>query len=386
MAAKPPAGVAEISAEYLSEVARKALGDDSVEVIGLEIIADPFQFPRFGEKEFYEIPFSYKSKSGEGTSHIILRVMPEMDAVMMLTGDTEHRELRAFKDGLMAEIPDTFEIPYVDVILDDDRKQYWAWLRDVRPEMAALGMHAKCPDEVVRTILSHLAAFHAKFWEDHSVIDRPYLMSLQRPVDYFYRTITDIIDGMKDPSPNSVYVVERWPWLAEGVVNLLAELPRNTARVIERLYREPQPLLDEIAPMPQTLCHYDFDNRNLGMSKFPDGRPRTVVIDWEILGRGLSASDVLRLMFYQQPDDLDAMLNYYMDELDRYLGKQIDRQQWRRGYDLGVIVEFQIRGVIFPAMVAAPSSPIPDDQRPAMKERSLADVDYIASVVERVGL
>jgi Phosphotransferase enzyme family len=386
MAAKEPASIEEITPEYLSTIAQKALGDDSVEVTSFELVHDPFEFPRFGEKQFYEIPYHYTSKKGDGDSHIILRVMPEMDAVMMLTGDTQHRELRAFKDGLMAQIPDTFEIPYVDVILDDDRKQYWAWLRDVRPEMQALGMHAKCPEDVVRTILSHLAAFHAKFWEDHNAIDRPYLMSLQRPIDYFYRTITDIIDGMKDPSPNSVYVVERWPWLAEGVPNLLAELPRDIATVVERLYREPQPLLDAIAPMPETLCHYDFDNRNLGMSKFPDGRPRTVVIDWEILGRGLSASDVLRLMFYQQPDDLDAMLDYYMDELERYLGKNIDRQLWKRGYDLGVIVEFQIRGVIFPAMVAAPSAPIPDDQRPAMRERSLADIGYIASVVERVGL
>jgi thiamine kinase-like enzyme len=386
MVAKEPASIEEITDEYLSGVAQKALGDDSVEVTSFEMISDPFQFPRFGMKEFYEIAFKYNSKSGPGESSIILRVMPEMDAVMMLTGDTEHRELRAFKDGLMAEIPDTFEVPYVDVILNDDRKQYWAWLRDVRPQMQALGIHAKCPDQVVRSILSHLAAFHAKFWEDHSVIDRPYLMSLQRPVDYFYRTITDIIDQMKDPSPNSVYVVERWPWLAEGVINLLAELPRDTAKVIERLYREPQPLLDEIAPMPQTLCHYDFDNRNLGITKFPDGRDRTVVIDWEILGRGLSASDVLRLMFYQQPEDLDAMLDYYMDELERYLGKKIDRQEWRHGYDLGVIVEFQIRGVIFPAMVNAPSSPIPDDQRPAMKERSFADIGYVESVVRRVGL
>ena len=111
MGAKEPTKVDEITNEYLSGVAQKAQGDPSVEVTHFRLIHDPFEFPRFGMKEFYEIPYRYTSKSGEGESTIILRVMPEMDAVMMLTGDTEHRELKAFQDGLMAQIPDTFEIP-----------------------------------------------------------------------------------------------------------------------------------------------------------------------------------------------------------------------------------------------------------------------------------
>jgi hypothetical protein len=385
MAAKEPAGIEEINEEYLSEVAGKMLGDPSVEVTSFELIHDPFEFPRFGEKEFYDIPFRYHSKSGDGQSSIILRVMPEMDAVMMLTGDTEHRELKAFKCGLLAEIPATFDIPYVDVILRPERRQYWAWLRDVRPQMEALGMHAKVPDDVVRTILSHLAAFHGTFWERHEVIDEPWLMSLRRPVDYFYRCIVDIIDGMKSPSESTLYVTERWPWLAEGVINLIEELPRNLGRTVEKLYREPEPLLQEVESMPMTLCHYDFDNRNLGVSDGPGGK-RTVVIDWEILGRGMSSSDVVRFMVYQQPEDLEGMINHYLDELERHLGKKVDRQQWRHGYDLATIAEFQIRGVLFGVMVAAPSAPIPDEQRPAMKERVFSDIGYVESLVKKTGL
>jgi hypothetical protein len=385
MAAKEPASIEEITAEYLSEVARKMLGDPSIEVTSFELIHDPFEFPRFGQKEFYHIPFRYHSKSGDGESSIILRVMPEMDAVMMLTGDTEHRELLAFQNGLLAEIPDTFDIPYVDVILRPERDQYWAWLRDVRTQMAALGMHTKVPDEVVRMILSHLAAFHAKFWERHEVIDQPWLMSLRRPVDYFYRCIVDIIDGMKSPAESTLYVTERWPWLAEGVVNLIEELPRNLGRTVEKLYREPEPLLREVEAMPMTLCHYDFDNRNLGVSEGPDGK-RTVVIDWEILGRGISSSDVVRFMVYQQPEDLEGMIGHYLDELERHLGKKVDRKQWRHGYDLATIAEFQIRGVLFGVMVAAPSAPIPDEQRPAMKERVFSDIGYVESLVKKTGL
>ncbi len=380
-----PQAVSDIDRDYLSYVARKALGDDSVEVSEFGVVEDPFEFPRFGEKEFYELPFSYKSIAGEGRASVILRVMPKMDAVMMLTGDTEHRELKAFERGLFDMVPETFSVPYVHIIHRPEREQYWAFLRDVRPQMDALGMHTKVPDETVRTILSHLAAFHARFWEKHDIIDEPWLMSLKRPVDYFYRCVVDIIDGMKDPAEPTVYITERWPWLAEGVVNLLQSLEPDTRRAIEKLYREPEDLLERIEPMPKTLCHYDFDNRNLGIEEGPDG-PRTVVIDWEILGKGISPSDVVRFTVYQQPDDLDAVLDFYVDELEAQLGDKIDREEWRLGFELGSIAEWQIRGVLFGVMVNAPSAPVPDEQRPAMRERVFSDVSYVESLVRKHGL
>ena len=380
-----PQAVSDIDRDYLSYIARKALGDDSVEVTEFGVIEDPFEFPRFGEKEFYELAFSYQSVAGEGRASVILRVLPKMDAVLMLTGDTEHRELKAFEMGLFDMMPETFSIPYVHVIHRPQREQYWAFLRDVRPQMDALGMHKKVPDETVRTILSHLAAFHARFWEKHDIIDKPWLMSLKRPVDYFYRCIVDIMDGMKAPAESSVYVTERWPWLAEGVVNLLRSLEPETRRAIEKLYREPEDLLERVEPMPQTLCHYDFDNRNLGIEEGPDG-PRTVVIDWEILGKGVSASDVVRFTVYQQPDDLDGVIDFYLDQLETQLGDKIDREEWRLGFELGSIAEWQIRGVLFGVMVNAPSAPVPDEQRPAMRERVFSDVSYVESLVRKHGL
>jgi hypothetical protein len=304
---------------------------------------------------------------------------------MMLTGDTEHRELKAFEGGLLGQVPAAFRVPYVHVVNRPEHDQYWAFLEDVRPQMQALGMHAKCPDEIVRTILSGLAEFHAVFWEKREVIDQPWLMSLRRPVDYFYRTITDILDGMRDPADSSLYICERWPWLAEGAVNMMEALPAGTRRAIEKLYREPEGLLEEVEAMPMTLCHYDFDNRNLGIEEH-NGGLRTVVIDWEILGKGISASDVVRFCVYQQPDELDATIDYYLGQLEQHLGRKVDRAEWRRGYDLGAIAEWQIRGVIFGVMVNAPSAPIPDDQRGPMRERVFSDIDYVYSLVRKHGL
>ncbi len=111
-----------------------------------------------------------------------------------------------------------------------------------------------------------------------------------------------------------------------------------------------------------------------------------MVIDWELLGIGVSASDVVRFTAYQQPDDLDAVIDYYLDQLEGQLGERVDREEWRLGFDLGSVAEWQIRGVLFGVMVNAPSAPVPDEQRPAMRERVFSDVSYVESLVRKTGL
>src|SRR3990172_6998950 len=133
--AKTPRAVGELTCGYLSRVAVKLFDDPTAKVTSFTVTADPFEFPRFGEKEFYEIAFEYGGRDGPGRSTVILRVLPPMDAVMMLTGDTEPRELKAFQTGLYKLVPSVFHIPYVHVELDPAHDQYWAFVEDVRPEM-----------------------------------------------------------------------------------------------------------------------------------------------------------------------------------------------------------------------------------------------------------
>jgi hypothetical protein len=380
-----PRRVDELSPEYLSSIAAKLTGDPDVEVRRFSLTPDPFEFPRFGEKEFYLLSLDHEGPTGPGQSTVILRVLPRMDAVMMLTGDTDHRELKAFQTGLYKQMPGTFHVPYVHVEVSPEHEQYWAFVEDVRPEMEALGMHAVIPDATLRVILSHLAAFHATFWERKEVLDQPWLMRLESPVDYFYRAVVDIVEGMKAPAESSAYLVEKWPWLQEGVPRLLDSLPKETRRIVEKLYREPERLLEKVQPLPRTLCHYDFDNRNLGFRRRPEG-DQTVVIDWEIVGEGLSSADVVRFLTYQQPPNAEELVGHYLDELERHLDRRIDREEWLYGSELVTIAIWQIIGVLFGVMVNAPSAPVPDDQRPAMRERVYADIEYVETLARKHGV
>lgn len=373
----------EITPDFLNTAARRLLGDERARVTSLRMgQSEPFAYPKFGNKSFDIIEFEYEATAGSGSSQMILRRRAPRDAVSTLIGDLQHRELLAFKTGLLDQIPSTFHHPYLDVIHDPEHGQYWAFLEDVTDDMARLGIVDTLPDQTIRTILSHLATFHARFWQRQDVLSQPWLMSLRTPVDSWYRLIVETIDDVKEPSEPTRYMHEQWPWLRAGIVNLLGSLEPTTRRLIERLFRDPERLLQAIEGMPLTLCHYDFDNRNLGFRTGPAG-PQTVVIDWEIVGVGLSSADVGRFLTYQNPPNMPELLDHYLNELERALGHTIDREQWYKGFEIVAVAIWQIVGFLFGAMVAAPEAPVPDDQREGMRQRVYADVASVEQMARK---
>ena len=378
-----PRTIDEIRPEHIQKAAARLLRDDTIRVTAVRAgESEPFAYPKFGDKRFDIIHFDYDAPSGGGASHLILRRRPPRDAVATLIGDLQHRELLAFETGLLDELPATFHHPYLDVIRDEAHEQYWALLEDVSGDIANIGMVDALPDETIRTILSHLAAFHAHFWERPSLRDTPWLMSLNTPVDFWYKLVVEVIDNVADPCEATRYVLGEWPWVADGIRNLLDSLEPATRALIEDLFRHPQRLIDEIKHMPITLCHYDFDNRNLGMRYGPDG-PQTVVIDWEIVGWGLSSADVGRFLTYQNPPNVPELLEHYLDELERHLGRAIDRTEWYKGFEIVAVAIWQIVGFLFGAMVASPDAPVPEDQREGMRQRVYADIAGVEAMARK---
>ncbi|TAK65247.1 MAG: hypothetical protein EPO22_05235, partial [Dehalococcoidia bacterium] len=140
--------IEDITPEFVTPAARRLLSDDSAVVTALRIgVSEPFEYPKFGNKRFDVIEFDYKGRGGAGSSRMILRRLPRRDAVSTLIGDFDHRELRAFTTGLLDQLPLTFHHPYLDVVLDDERGQYWALLEDVTADMERVGIVDALPDE-----------------------------------------------------------------------------------------------------------------------------------------------------------------------------------------------------------------------------------------------
>src|SRR3989304_1115460 len=111
-----------------------------------------------------------------------------------------------------------------------------------------------------------------------------------------------------------------------------------------------------------------------------------VVIDWGSVGEGLPPADVGRFLAYQQPSNVEALVDYYLDELERNLGRPIDREAWLYGSELVTIALWQIVGVLFGVMGSAPSAPAPGDQRDGMRERVHSGIAHVESLVRKHGL
>src|SRR3990170_4284273 len=65
---KTPRTVDDLTAEYLSMVAAKLLGEPAVTVTGFTVTPEPFEFPRFGDKQFFEIAFDFSARKVSGRS------------------------------------------------------------------------------------------------------------------------------------------------------------------------------------------------------------------------------------------------------------------------------------------------------------------------------
>lgn len=379
-----PRTIEDITPEFLTPAARRLLGDESARVTAVRIGAsEPFEYPKFGNKSFDILEFDYEGASGSGSSSMILRRRAPRDAVSTLIGDLHHRELLAFKHGLLDEMPKTFHHPYLDVVHDEEHGQFWALLEDVSADMANIGIVDACPDEQIRTVLSDLAAFHAHFWEREDVLSLPWLMSLRTPVDYWYKLIIEVVDEVQSPSEATAYIISQWPWLPGGIRALLDALEPSTRELVINLFRDPERLIREVEGLPLTLCHYDFDNRNIGMRYGPDG-PRTTVIDWEIVGVGpFGVADVGRFLQYQQPANMAELLEFYISELERNLGHGIDRAAWYKAYEIVTVAIWQIVGFLFGSMVSSPDAPVPPEQREGMRQRVYADVVAIEALARK---
>jgi hypothetical protein len=380
-----PRTIEQIRPEHITKAARRLLGDATAQVTAVRHAqSEPFLYPRFGAKTFDVLDVDHTGAAGAGTSSMILRRRAPRDAVSTLIGDLHHRELLAFTHGLLDEMPPAFHHPYLDVIYDPANGQFWAFLEDVSEDMAAVGIVDALPDNKIRTILSNLAAFHAHFWQRDDVLSQPWLMSLRTPVDYWYRLVVEVVDGVKEQSEPTAFILSQWPWLADGIMRLLDSLEPETRALVIELFRDPQRLIDAIEGRPLTLCHYDFDNRNLGLRRAADGSWRTTVIDWEIVGVGVyGVADVGRFLTYQQPDDLPAYLGMYLDELEKRLGRSIDRADWYRAYEIVTVAIWQIVGFLFAAMVSAPDAPVPEEQRAGMRQRVYADVAAVEALARK---
>jgi hypothetical protein len=172
--------------------------------------------------------------------------------------------------GILARLPSCINQPIVAVarqaILMHDVAR---WLIPVNDEPISLNQHLR--------LLGHMAALHAAFWEcgtDCEIV----------PVMHRYLELSPWL-AEAEAAIGSAHLVPR---LAGEGWTLLSEVAPAAAEVVIPLAYDPGPLVTALEDTPQTFVHGNWKLDNLGT----DDSGRTVLLDWELPGRGAPLSDL----------------------------------------------------------------------------------------------
>lgn len=194
--------------------------------------------------------------------YVVKHLSRETDWVMRATRDVEFRPLQMWRSGLFAQLPPCLDSTVVGAAYDDSDRTAAVLMRDITPWLVPEGAAALTP-AVHQQVLDHMAALHHAFWGWTDDV------GLCRPADRWtflsLRTAEQEALG-NDPVPKAI---------PGGWAAMQAAHP-DAGAVAVSLARDPFPLVQALAELPQTLVHGDWKGGNLGL--LPGGR--TALLDW----------------------------------------------------------------------------------------------------------
>ena len=246
----------------------------------------------------------------DGRRYVVKYLRIADDWTMRAAGDLAGATFTAWRRGLLARLPDCINQPIVAVAKDAGgcvllMHDVGEWLVPVTDEVLPLDQHLR--------FLDHMAAMHAAFWDGGAEIEVV-------PAMHRYLELSPWM-AQAEAALGSEHVVPRlvaqgWP--------LLAEVAPRAAAAVTPLAWDPAPLVEALERTPQTFVHGNWKLDNLGTD--PDGR--TVLLDWEGIGRGAALSDLawyLSINCRRLPQTKEATTDAYRGALERH---GIDTAPW----------------------------------------------------------
>jgi hypothetical protein len=279
----------------------------------------------------------------DGVDLVAKYLDPAMDWTVRASGMLGGPVAKLWTSGILHRLPDCLNQPIVGVATDDaagDMGTVAAGGPAADPADAASGVGAGRPgpnhrrtvllmhdvgaDLVPATdeplplathlrLLEHMAAMHAAFWDGGQEIEVV-------PVMHRYLELSPWT-AMAESAIGSTHLVPQligrgWP--------LLAQVAPAAAAVVTPLAWDPGPLVQALAATPQTFVHGNWKLDNLGT----DPAGRTIVLDWEMPGRGAALSDLawyLAINCRRLPQAKESAIEAYRAALEN-LG--IDTSPW----------------------------------------------------------
>jgi hypothetical protein len=209
----------------------------------------------------------------DGEPYVLKYLDLAQDWTMRAAGSIGGATAELWHRGLLGRLPSCINQPIVGVARN---RVTQVLMRDVGPWLVPVSDEAIGLDQHLR-FLAHMAALHAAFWGAGPEVE--------------------IVPGMHR-------YLELSPWTAQAEAarghpplvprlvgegwSLLESVAPAAAAVVTPLAWNPAPLVEALESTPQTFVHGNWKFDNLGS----DPRGRTILLDWELPGRGPALSDL----------------------------------------------------------------------------------------------
>jgi hypothetical protein len=250
-----------------------------------------------------------------GAAYVVKYLDPADDWTMRASGVLGGPVVPLWTRGILAQLPECFNQPIVAVAVENAGRtnQHTAVLmRDVGAFLIP-AVDDPIPLTTHLTLLAHMAAFHATFWQAGPEFDVV-------PVMHRYLELSPWT-AMAEESIGSTHLV---PQLIGRGWKLLADVAPTAANVTTPLAWDPSPLVQALADTPQVFLHGNWKLDNLGA----DSEGRTVLFDWELPGLGAPLSDLawyLAINCRRLPQSKVAAIAAYRNALE---AAGIDTEPW----------------------------------------------------------
>ncbi len=283
------------------------------------------------------VPLESNGKSGAllescrigDRGYVLKHLADDADWSLRAAGVPGGAVVELWRRGILDDLPSCLFQPIIGIGQDPAEPGFSLLLMEDVGEHLVPDDGAVLPLDQQERFLDHMAALHAAFWETGRDID---VVTPERRYTELSPQMAEVEEALGSTHLVPQLVAKGWP--------LLAEVAPAAAAVVVPLVREPGPLVAALATTPQTFVHGNWKLDNLGTA--PDGR--TVVLDWELPGRGVGLSDLawfLAINCRRLATSKEDAVAGYRDALERY-GVSTDRW-WQRQLDLallGALVQF----------------------------------------------
>jgi hypothetical protein len=246
----------------------------------------------------------------DGQRYVVKYLHLADDWTMRAAGDLSGAAFTAWRCGLLARMPDCINQPIVGVSKDPGgsavlMRDVSQWLVPVTDEVIPLEQHLR--------FLDHMAAMHATFWDAGQEVE-------VIPVMHRYLELSTWTADAETAIGSTPLV----PRLIGQGWALLGDLAPRAAAVVVPLSVDPGPLVEALWRTPQTFVHGNWKLDNLGT----DADGRTVLLDWELPGRGAALSDLawyLAINCRRLPQTKEEAIDAYRGALERH---RVDTAPW----------------------------------------------------------